>query len=63
MLSDSEIIEVIELLMPKIKKALKQTAVENRDDLEQELKELIIKKLKRGELDDIPGFYEFIKKL
>lgn len=43
-MSDKEMIKIIELLEPKIKKVLLQTNIHDRDDLEQDLLELIIKK-------------------
>lgn len=59
-MSDIELIKIIELLEPKIKKVLLQTNIQNRDDLEQELKELIIKKISSNDIKDVPGFFDFI---
>ena len=59
-MSDIELIKIIELLEPKIKKVLLQTNIQNRDDLEQDLKELIIKKISSNDIKDVPGFFDFI---
>ncbi len=59
-MSDKEMIKIIELLEPKIKKVLLQTNIHNRDDLEQDLLELIIKKIRSNEIEDVPGFFDFI---
>lgn len=60
-MSDKEMIKIIELLEPKIKKVLMQTNIRNRDDLEQDLRELIIKKIRSNDIEDVPGFFDFIK--
>ena len=59
-MSDKEMIKIIELLEPKIKKVLLQTNIHNRDDLEQDLLELIIKKIRSNDIKDVPGFFDFI---
>lgn len=52
--------EILNMLSPKIKSVLKQTSVQNRDDLEQELKILVIKKINSG-FREVPSFFELIK--
>lgn len=59
---NEEILKILEMMKPKIKKVLLQTSLQNREDLEQELIELIIKKIKDNSFDDAPGFFEFINK-
>lgn len=53
---------ILELLAPKIKKMLKETHYQEREDLEQELKEKIIKKVKEKEQDTLPDFFDFLDK-
>lgn len=52
--------EVIRILPPKIKSVLLQTTLQDRDDLEQELKLLIITKMKNG-FNETPSFFDMIK--
>lgn len=52
--------EVIRILSPKIKSVLLQTTLQDRDDLEQELKLLIITKMKSG-FNETPSFFDMIK--
>lgn len=59
-MSDSEILEIIEIIKPKFKKVLLQTNLQNSEDLEQDLTELIVKKLKSNTLKEVPGLFEFI---
>ncbi|WP_342566684.1 hypothetical protein MKY09_11465 [Psychrobacillus sp. FSL K6-4046] len=59
-MSEKEILEIIKLLEPKIKKVLLQTTSQNRDDLEQDLIELLIKKIRSNSIQEVPGFFEFI---
>lgn len=60
-LTKEEIELLIEKLQPKIKSVLSQTNLNYRDDLEQELKEKIIKKIKEGKIDkNVPDFFEYI---
>lgn len=59
-MSDSEIMEILEIIKPKLKKVLHQTSSQNSEDLEQDLTELIIKKIKSNTLKEVPGLFEFI---
>lgn len=52
--------EVIELMQPKIKKLLYQTAASNREDLEQELNLLIIESVGKIKLNDLPSFSDLV---
>lgn len=59
-MSDKEIEKILKLLEPKIKKVLLQTNSQNREDLEQDLLEIIIKKIRSNDIKDVPGFFDFI---
>lgn len=52
--------EILIMLKPKIKSVLKQTPAHHRDDLEQELFLLIIKKMKSG-FSEPPRFFDLIR--
>lgn len=54
-------VEILEMLKPKIKSVLRQTTAQYRDDLEQELKLLIIKRI-NIDFRETPLFFELIKK-
>jgi hypothetical protein len=58
--TDREIEIIINKMEPKIKKSLMETRLENRDDLEQDLRELIIKKLKANTFQEVPDFFEVL---
>ncbi|HLR02373.1 MAG TPA: hypothetical protein VK111_06500 [Virgibacillus sp.] len=53
--------ETIEQLRPKIKKSLYDTHVQERDDLEQELKLKITECIHNDVFDEAPGFWEFAR--
>lgn len=59
-MTDKEIVKIIELLEPKIRKVLLQTNIQHREDLEQDLLERIIKKIRSNDIKDVPGFFDFI---
>jgi hypothetical protein len=52
---------VIQTFEPKIKKSLYLTRVENRDDLEQELKIKVIRYVRDYSLENIPGLFDLNK--
>lgn len=52
--------EVIRILSPKIKSVLRQTSLQNREDLEQELKLLILVKMNKG-FNETPSFFEMME--
>lgn len=54
--------EVIRMLSPKIKSVLRQTTMQDRDDLEQELKLLIITKMSKG-FNETPSFFEMLENI
>ncbi|WP_445491495.1 hypothetical protein [Niallia sp. 03133] len=62
-LGEDDILYIINKITPKINKCLNQTNYANRDDLEQDLKEIVIKTLKREKInrDNIPGLFEYLE--
>ncbi|MGM0752899.1 MAG: hypothetical protein ACQET6_13330 [Bacillota bacterium] len=52
---------VIQTFEPKIKKSLYLTRVENRDDLEQELKIKVIRYVRDYSLENVPGLFDLNK--
>ncbi|NMH70666.1 hypothetical protein HF072_17940 [Bacillus sp. RO3] len=53
--------DVIQTFEPKIKKSLYLTRVENRDDLEQELKIKVIRYVRDYSLENVPGLFDLNK--
>lgn len=49
--------ETIRRLHPKIKKSLYYTKLQDREDLEQELKTKIVECIHRDNFEDVPGFW------
>ncbi|WP_336866962.1 hypothetical protein [Peribacillus frigoritolerans] len=54
---------ILESLELKIRKHVKETVLDERDDLAQELKIKIIEKADIMLDEDVPGFIEFVKAL
>lgn len=54
-------VEILEMLSPKIKSVLRQTPAQYREDLEQELKLLVLKKINIG-FNETPSFFKLLKK-
>lgn len=54
--------QAIKKLDPKIKKSLFSTNVQNREDLEQEIKLKITECFKNDVFEKTPGFWEFAKR-
>lgn len=52
--------DIIEEFNFKIKKSLNATELQNRDDLEQEIKIKIFEKLDTLNKIDAPGFFEYV---
>ncbi|WP_201714528.1 helix-turn-helix domain-containing protein [Rossellomorea arthrocnemi] len=50
--------KVIRTFEPKIKKSLYLTRVENREDLEQELKIKLIRYVRDYSLENVPGLFD-----
>ena len=57
-----DILDCIELMEPKIKKALKQTKLCDRDDLEQSIKLKIVESFDKLNEIKSEGFFEFKKR-
>lgn len=57
-----EIEEILKRFNPQIKKVLKNTSYQEREDLEQEIKVKILEKLNSLNIESTPGFWEFINK-
>ncbi|WP_026571608.1 MULTISPECIES: hypothetical protein [Sediminibacillus] len=53
------ITEFITHMEPKIKKSIKYTSFQERDDLEQEIKLKMVETVSRGVIKETPGFWEF----
>ncbi|MES5398167.1 hypothetical protein RI119_18485 [Bacillus amyloliquefaciens] len=53
--------ELITVFSPKIKKSLKNTDVQEQEDLEQEIKIKIYEKMMLLQQIQAPGFFEFLK--
>lgn len=49
------------MLEPKIKKSLSQISYQYKEDLEQDIKVLILSKLQQNVIRNVPGFFEFIE--
>ncbi|KGP90011.1 hypothetical protein N780_07220 [Pontibacillus chungwhensis BH030062] len=50
--------KVIDTFLPKIRKSLRLTKPDNREDLEQELKLCVIHYVKSYSLDEVPGLVD-----
>lgn len=60
-LKDKDIEFIIKKVQPKIASSLSQTSPNHKEDLEQELKEMIVRKIKEGRIDNnVPGFFEYL---
>ncbi len=57
------VVAVIEKFEPKIKSLMYQTQTGNREDLKQELFVSLMKKINDYNLEEVPGLWEFTKKL
>lgn len=56
---NEEMLIIIQNFTPKIKQCLHQTSYQDREDLEQEIKLKIIKKLTTKEFQNTPSFWDF----
>jgi len=59
-MNDSEIMEMVDQFIPKIKKCLSFTPYQERIDLEQEIKMKIIEKLHTVEFREPKSIWEFL---
>ncbi|MBC9721086.1 MAG: hypothetical protein H9W82_06945 [Lactobacillus sp.] len=63
-LSEKDIDFIIHRVQPKISASLLQTHPSYREDLEQDLKEMIVQKIKEEKIDsNVPGFFEHLNKI
>lgn len=53
---------ILKKLEPKIKKSLKQTTIQDRENLEQELVMKVLKVTYSFDTNKVPGFWEFLNK-
>ncbi|GAA0504388.1 hypothetical protein GCM10008986_34910 [Salinibacillus aidingensis] len=60
-LKNEEVKQVIEELTPRIKSSIRNTAYQEREDLEQEIIIKIIEKIRLFERKDSPGFWDFVQ--
>ncbi|MBM7717700.1 hypothetical protein JOC94_004731 [Bacillus thermophilus] len=61
-IQDEEIELILQILDNRIKKHIRQTIPDEREDLEQEIKIKIIDKISILKNEYTPGFFEFIQK-
>lgn len=59
-LSKEELLDLIDSLNPKIKKSLRNTNYQDRNDLEQEIKLKIIESYEKIAAIEAPNFEEFL---
>ncbi|MDO7485163.1 hypothetical protein Q5O89_02880 [Peribacillus frigoritolerans] len=59
-LSKEELMDLLDSLNPKIKKSLKNTNYQDRNDLEQEIKLKIIESYEKIAAIEAPNFEEFL---
>ena len=60
---DETFTKIVNRLDPNIRSSLRQTHLQERDDLKQELNFIVYEKAICYPLDKIPGFEEFEKKI
>lgn len=61
--NDQTFNEIYERLNPNIQHSLRQTHIQEREDLKQELSQIVYEKALSYHLDEVPGFEEFEKKV
>lgn len=59
-MSEIDILAILKQLEPKMQSVLFQTSNDYREDLEQDLKERMIKIIKNNINLEVPGFFDFI---
>ncbi|MEZ2658935.1 helix-turn-helix domain-containing protein [Aneurinibacillus aneurinilyticus] len=52
--------KVIDLFSPKIDQSLKQTKLQNREDLSQELKIKLLDCIRNYDVDNTPGYFQML---
>ena len=59
-MDETDILTILKQLEPKLQSVLFQTSSDYREDLEQDLKEHIIKIIQNNINLEVPGFFDFI---
>lgn len=59
-MDEIDILAILKQLEPKLQSVLFQTSNDYREDLEQDLKERVIKIIKNNIHLEVPGFFDFI---
>lgn len=59
-MNENDILSILKQLEPKLQSVLFQTSNDYREDLEQDLKERIIKIIKNNINLEVPGFFDFL---
>ena len=57
-LEENEIIELLNLMEPKIMKSLSNTAYQEQEDLKQELHLKMLETIAKGRIKEVSGFWE-----
>lgn len=57
----NDVVDILEKFKPKIKKSIKNTNYQDRDDLEQEISMKIIEKLDTINFNDCPSLWKLLK--
>lgn len=60
-MDEKDILVILKQLEPKLHSILFQTSSAYREDLEQDLKELIIKTIQHNITHEVPGFFDFLE--
>lgn len=59
-MDETDILSILQQLEPKIRSVLFQTSNNDREDLEQDLIERLIKVIKNNINYDVPGFFDLL---
>lgn len=59
-MDETDILSILNQLEPKLQSVLFQTSNDYREDLEQDLKERIIKLIKNNINLEVPGFFDLV---
>lgn len=60
---NDEVMSILNKFKPKIKKCLRNTSYQYREDLEQEIKLKVIEKLDDVEFNNPPSFWDFFNEV
>lgn len=60
-LNERDVEYILQKVQPKIFSASFQTNPSYKEDLEQEMKEMIVRKIEEGKINvNVPGFFEYL---